>query len=292
MSQILLSNCPICKSDKLLQEATILDHSVSKENFQLNQCESCNFLFTNPQPSPDDLWKYYESEDYVSHNRTTKGFINFWYRRVQRINLSLKYKAILPSVPRGTWLDYGAGAGDFVKYIQNKGINIQGLEPSPTARATALSNNVTLLDTSYTHEVAPASIACITLWHVLEHIPNFTDVLQDLSKLLTTQGLLVLALPNYQSLDSTIYKTNWAAYDVPRHLWHFTQTDIENLAEKLDLKLVDTKGMIFDSLYVSLLSEKYKKGNKISGILNGLKSNVCAMKKSKPYSSQIYVLKK
>ncbi|MCZ4407720.1 class I SAM-dependent methyltransferase [Cryomorphaceae bacterium 1068] len=292
MSQTLLTTCPICRSDKLSEKETIVDHSISHESFQLYQCGACKFLFTNPQPDKESLWKYYESEDYVSHSRTTKGFINFWYRRVQQLNLHLKYKAVFPNAPRGTWLDYGAGAGDFVKYIENKGLAIEGLEPSQTARDNALSNSVKLHDTSYVHEVINESIACITLWHVLEHIPNFMEVIQDLSKLIIPRGILVLALPNYQSLDAKIYKTRWAGYDVPRHLWHFTKTDIENLAESFDLELINTKGMIFDSTYVSLLSEKYQNGNRLSGILNGMKSNVSAMRKSTPYSSQIYILRK
>ncbi|MGB6035417.1 MAG: class I SAM-dependent methyltransferase, partial [Cryomorphaceae bacterium] len=258
----------------------------------LSQCAECGFLFTNPQPTPESLWKYYESEDYVSHSKTTKGFINFWYRQVQQLNLSLKFKAIKPYVPRGTWLDYGAGAGDYVKYIRNKGFAIEGFEPSETARKTAEGNAVILQDTSNLSNIQNSSIACISLWHVLEHIPNFTEVLQDLGKLIKQDGILVIAVPNYLSLDGQKYAENWAAYDVPRHLWHFTENDIKRLATQINFSLLDTKGMLFDSFYVSLLSEKYQNGSKLSGILNGLKSNLSARQKSTPFSSQIYILKK
>lgn len=284
--------CPICQSSDIDQTQTVKDNSISQEVFHLSKCAQCGFLFTNPQPSPDKLWKYYESENYVSHSKTTKGFINFWYRQVQQLNLSLKFKAIQPHVPRGTWLDYGAGAGDYVKFIRSKGIKIEGFEPSETARQTATTNAVALKDTSELSDITERSIACISLWHVLEHIPNFTEVLQYLSKRIKQDGVLVIAVPNYLSVDGRTYAENWAAYDVPRHLWHFTEEDIKNLATTLNFSLVEVKGMVFDSYYVSLLSEKYQNGSKISGILTGLRSNLSARKKSTPFSSQIYILKK
>ena len=292
MHQVTLSHCPICKSSDIGQTHTIKDNSISQEVFHLTKCNRCGFLFTNPQPTPDSLWKYYESADYVSHSKTTKGFINFWYRRVQQLNLSLKFKAIKHHVPRGTWIDYGAGAGDYVKYISSKNITIEGFEPSETARDTAASNSVILKDTSHLSEIEENTIACISLWHVLEHIPDFTDILQDLGKLVKEDGIVVIAVPNYLSLDGQKYGELWAAYDVPRHLWHFTENDIIRLANQMNFSLIDIKGMIFDSYYVSLLSEKYQKGSKVKGILNGLKSNHSAWKKSTPYSSQIYILKK
>ena len=292
MQQVTISKCPICKSSDITQTQTIKDNSISKEVFHLSKCAQCGFLFTNPQPTPDNLWRYYESEDYVSHSKTTKGFINFWYRQVQQLNLSLKFKSIKPHVPRGTWLDYGAGAGDYVKYVRSKGIEIEGFEPNDTARQTASSNAVALKDTSELSDIEENSIACISLWHVLEHIPNLTEVLHDLGKLIKQDGVLVIAVPNYLSIDGQKYAENWAAYDVPRHLWHFTEEDIRRLATLLNFSLVTIKGMVFDSYYVSLLSEKYQNGSKISGILNGLKSNLSARKKSTPFSSQIYILKK
>ncbi|HKK40252.1 MAG TPA: class I SAM-dependent methyltransferase, partial [Cryomorphaceae bacterium] len=265
MSQITLSNCPICQCDDLLQKGPIHDRSISQESFQLSQCQDCGFLFTNPQPSPDDLWKYYESEKYVSHSKTTKGFINFWYRQVQRLNLKLKLKAIHSFVPRGTWLDYGAGAGDFIKYIRNHQLDIIGFEPSKTARTTAKKYGIELRPTTEISRVRKKSIACITLWHVLEHIPNFQEILENLSDLLMSEGILVIAVPNHQSLDAQIYGENWAALDVPRHLWHFSAKDIEAIAKSLSLELLATKAMIFDSTYVSLLSEKYQNGSKMAG---------------------------
>ncbi|MCH2214169.1 MAG: class I SAM-dependent methyltransferase [Flavobacteriales bacterium] len=284
--------CPICSSGELSHHSEVIDHSISKEKFTLSQCLNCDFLFTNPQPKAGDLWKYYESVDYVSHSKTSQGFINYWYRRVQKLNLQLKYNALKYYVPRGTWLDYGAGGGDFVRFISQKRINIIGLEPSETARINAHKDGIKLKPTEYLNSIENESLACITLWHVLEHIHNFQEVVTSLLYKLQSGGLLVFALPNHLSYDSQIYGANWAALDVPRHLWHFTQTDIQNIATQHSLTLVKTKGMLFDSFYVSLLSEKYQSGSKIKGFWNGLVSNLKASKEQNPFSSQIYVLRK
>lgn len=292
MSQKNIISCPICSGTSLQTKSKVKDHSISKEIFELTECQNCGFLFTNPQPSGEQLWKYYESENYVSHSKTSKGFINYWYKQLQGLNLKLKFDVVKKYVPRGTWIDYGAGAGDFVKYVKQHKIEVIGLEPNEKARKTAREQNVDLLEPDSIDNIKAGSISCITLWHVLEHIPDFSEVLTQLSALLKENGILVLALPNYKSRDAQKYQEDWAAFDVPRHLWHFTEKDIRNLADQKDLNLIHIQGMVFDSFYVSLLSEKYIGGSKLSGIRSGLLSNLSAAKKSSPYSSQIYILRK
>jgi SAM-dependent methyltransferase len=238
------------------------------------------------------LWKYYESEEYVSHSKTTKGFIHYWYRQFQNLNLQLKFNAIRPIVPRGTWLDYGAGGGDFVRFINRKNISIIGIEPSQTARLSAANDGIELHEMSYLNTIGDSSLACITMWHVLEHISDFRDVLNTLNSKLIEGGLLIIAVPNPHSMDAKHYDEKWAAYDVPRHLWHFSEMDIQSLSDQLNLEVIRIKGMPLDSTYVSLLSEKYSNGSKLSGIIQGLRSNLMALFKKRPYSSQIYILRK
>lgn len=204
----------------------------------------------------------------------------------------MKYNALKKYVPRGTWLDYGAGAGDFVQYISRKNIDIIGLEPNHTAREAAKKDGIQLKDTASLDNITPESQACITLWHVLEHIQDFHAVLASLISKLQPKGILVLALPNHLSYDAQIYQNHWAALDVPRHLWHFTEKDITAIASQYQLEFIETKGMILDSFYASLLSEKYQSGSRIRGITNGLLSNLKARYRSHPYSSQIYILRK
>ena len=287
-----LKACPICNGTKFRDEFTVKDYSISKENFTISKCANCGFILTNPQPAPENLGKYYESEDYVSHSQTKKGFINSIYQIVKGLNLQNKFNYIKTYVPRGTWVDYGAGAGDFVSFISKKGIDISGFEPNDKARINAETKGIELWPIEKIHDLSDDSVACITLWHVLEHIPDFHSVLELLSRKLKSGGALVIAVPNCASYDALLYKNLWAAYDVPRHLWHFKESDIKNLSQQLNLTYHSKKGMPFDSFYVSMLSEKYKKGSILLGVYYGFKSNLLAKFSSYPYSSQIYILKK
>jgi SAM-dependent methyltransferase len=132
------------------------------------------------------------------------------------------------------------------------------------------------------------------MWHVLEHVPDLNDRVEELKRLIKPKGIIIIAVPNCNSLDAKIYKENWAAYDVPRHLYHFTPKDIESLFRNHGLKLFRILPMIFDSFYVSMLSEKIKTGrpNIVRAMWNGLRSNVSALKSGKTYSSQIYLIRK
>jgi 2-polyprenyl-3-methyl-5-hydroxy-6-metoxy-1,4-benzoquinol methylase len=287
-----ISHCPLCQGESFRAYLSVKDHAVSGELFELVKCSTCGFIMTNPRPASPYLGKYYDSETYISHSQSRKGLINSLYQGVKRINLYLKFRAIRSFVPRGTWVDYGAGTGDFVNFIAGKGIDIRGFEPNSKARDRATRNSVSLLHPERFSDLEPQSAACITLWHVLEHIPDFTDIISQFSAALMNDGILVLALPNCGSYDARHYESYWAAYDVPRHLWHFKQKDVEHLAHQSGFRVIQTLGMPFDAFYVSMLSEKYRSRSPLFGVYHGMKSNIWARFSSYPYSSQIYLLKK
>jgi hypothetical protein len=243
---------------------------------------------TNPMPSQEDIGRYYNSENYVSHNSSAKGFINRIYSIAQNLNFYLKYSAIRKYVPRGTWLDYGAGNGAFVAYLHSKNIRAQGYEPSKSAR---LNSEVDLKDISH-YSVDKSTYSCITMWHVLEHIHNLNDLVQQHHSHLSDQGVLVIAVPNIDSYDSKFYGPFWAALDTPRHLWHFSEQDLKSLMSEHDFEHLATKGMPLDSYYVSLLSEKYKNGYNLRAPFIGLYSNIMARLNRYPFSSQIYIFRK
>jgi SAM-dependent methyltransferase len=239
---------------------------------------------------PEDLEKYYQSETYVSHSETKKGVINTLYHIAQKFNLNTKFQLCQGLAIEGLWADYGSGAGAFAHYSQQHGKSIKGFEPDAGARAASTLKGVHSLPVKKFPD--GTSYACITLWHVVEHIPNFLTQLQLLSDALLPGGILVLAMPNHLSHDALRYKSHWAAYDLPRHLWHFTRKDVLRIAQTLDLKLESTQPMYLDSFYVSMLSESYKSGSKLRGIWNGLLSNINSAIGRHPYSSQIYILRK
>lgn len=268
----------------------IKDFLVSGEEFSLIRNAKYGFLETRPQPSTDELPSYYESESYISHTDSKKGLLSFLYQLVKSYSLKKKVRLIRKLNSRaGTLLDIGAGTGDFLKEAKKKGWNITGVEPNKNARDVASKKEIEL-HTSLDN-VMGQKFDVITLWHVLEHLPDLEDSLQKIKTLLAEDGILLIAVPNFKSWDANYYKSFWAAFDVPRHLWHFSRESMRRLFSS-ELKLIKIKPMIFDSFYVSLLSEKYRSGNKFSlhAIWVGLRSNWAA-RSSGEYSSLIYCFK-
>ncbi len=268
----------------------ISDHSVSKETFELLYDENLDLVFTHPQPTSENLPSYYDSPDYISHTDGKRSLFEKLYQVVKNITLKNKLKLINSESQKGTALDIGAGTGDFLTVLKNDDWKITGIEPNEKAKAIAISKGITFAESL--KSLPNNSFDVITMWHVLEHVPNVEQQITELKRLLTPDGTIFIAVPNFNSFDANYYGGFWAAYDVPRHLWHFSKTAIRKLfvAEKLELTKV--LPMKFDSFYVSLLSEKYKTGkmNFVKAFFIGLKSNWYG-KRNLEYSSHIYVIK-
>jgi len=270
---------------------TTKDFLVSGESFRLVYDSEFNMLVTTPQPTAENLPDYYESDAYISHTDSEKGLLPFLYQKVKQRALKKKVQLITKlNKGTGSVLDIGAGTGEFLKVASEKGWKIYGAEPNEKARSISEQKGVNLKD-SYT-EFSNQKFDVITLWHVLEHLPNLQESIKEIENLLKPGGTLLIAVPNYKSFDAKFYKEFWAAYDVPRHLWHFSKESMIKLFSE-EIKLTSTKPMIFDSFYVSLLSEKYKTENSFSirAFFIGLWSNIRAWS-SKEYSSHIYCFKK
>jgi len=269
----------------------VKDFSVSGESFSLLLNEEYQILKTHPQPTLDKLGSYYEFEDYISHTDGKRTLFEKMYHFIKRKAIRDKVSLINSYQPlKGKILDIGAGTGDFLLECKNQNWDILGIEPNDKAKGIALGKGIKFGDTI--EKLESNSFDVITMWHVLEHVPDVGHQVAELKRLLKPSGTIIIAVPNFKSYDANHYKEFWAAYDVPRHLWHFSKTAIEKLFDKQNMNLEDIKPMWFDSFYVSLLSEKYKTGkmNFISGFFIGLISNVSGFFK-KEFSSHIYVLK-
>jgi 2-polyprenyl-3-methyl-5-hydroxy-6-metoxy-1,4-benzoquinol methylase len=269
----------------------VKDYSVSQETFELYHDETLDMLITHPQPSLDVLGKYYESADYISHTDSKRSLFEKAYHFVKNIALKNKLNLINSYQPsKGLILDIGAGTGDFLSVAKNDGWKTVGVEPSDKAKAIAKSKGVSFVDK--TSELESHTFDVISMWHVLEHVPNLDEQIKELKRLLKPSGTLIVAVPNFKSFDAKYYGHFWAAYDVPIHFWHFSKTAIQKLFEKENMTLEKVLPMKFDSFYVSLLSEKYKTGkmNYIKAFFIGLQSNWKA-KQNLEYSSHIYILK-
>jgi predicted SAM-dependent methyltransferase len=286
-----ISNCPVCGSKDFEHFITCKDYTVSQESFNIVSCKSCNFKFTNPRPADSDIGRYYKSQDYVSHSDTRKGLINRLYHLVRTRTLKQKLKLISKYVSRGTILDYGCGTGMFLKTCSDAGWKAYGFEPDPDARALVVDKGLKA-ETSKSN-LTSSKYDIITLWHVLEHVTDLEETLRFFSDTVSEKGRLIIAVPNYTSVDARHYKEYWAGYDVPRHIYHFEVNTIKQLLERFDFNLEESLPMVFDSYYVSMLSEKYQSGsiNYFKAFMNGLRSNRKA-KAPHEYSSVMYVFKK
>ncbi len=266
------------------------DFLITGEEFQLEYNSDLDMLVTKPQPENLDL--YYESDAYISHSDASVSFLDKIYQIVKKYSIQKKVSLITSyTVSNKNVLDVGAGTGDFLLGAKNAGWQVCGMEPNTTAITKALEKGITLYPDFSQLENKKFNV--ITLWHVLEHLPNLEDQIQNLKNLLTENGTLIIAVPNYKSFDAKWYKENWAAYDVPRHLWHFSRTSISKLFTKHNMQVVKTKPMWFDSFYVSILSEEHQPGSKniFRAFIVGLWSNIRALF-NKECSSVIYILKK
>jgi 2-polyprenyl-3-methyl-5-hydroxy-6-metoxy-1,4-benzoquinol methylase len=288
------STCPSCHSETIRPALSATDHTVSHETFEIWQCDNCSLRFTQDVPDAAAIGRYYRSENYISHTNTNKGLVNRLYHIARNQTLSDKYRLILSAtrIQQGKLLDIGAGTGAFVAHMKQRGWEVTGLEPDETARETASTvHRVQLLDTGHLYSLPTDSFDAITLWHVLEHVHDLHAYLEQLKKLIKRGGRIFIAVPNYTSYDAMVYQEAWAAYDVPRHLYHFSPDAMERLMDIHDLQLQTSRPMWYDSIYISMLSEKYRngRGNNVKGAIIGLLSNAKAFIDKSKCSSLTYI---
>lgn len=291
------THCPVCAASTIVPVLKAKDHTVSGEFFEIVQCGSCSLRFTQDVPGPASIAPYYKSEDYISHSNTAKGFINGLYHAVRKRTLERKRKLVTRTtgLSKGRFLDVGSGTGAFVANMQDHGWDATGLEPDAHARKVASDSfGVQLKNIDQFYHLPANSFNAITLWHVLEHVHELHSYIQQLKNLLTDNGRLFIAVPNYTSHDAEVYRGDWAAYDVPRHLYHFSPASIRVLMERNGLKVTEYKPMWYDSFYISLLSSRYRNGHTkwISAAWNGLRSNLKAIANVQRCSSVIYIISK
>lgn len=289
------THCPVCGSASIKPLFSAKDYTVSGENFSIWECSDCTLRFTQDAPGLDAIGRYYKSEDYISHTNTSRGLINKLYQAVRKRTLKQKRQLVCKTTSKkqGSLLDVGSGTGSFVKEMKDHGWQVTGLEPDTDARKVAKEHfDCELQDSDELFSLASDSFDAITLWHVLEHVHELTGYINQLKFLLKSGGRLIVAVPNYTSIDAFKYKENWAAYDVPRHLYHFSPRSMQILMEKMGMQILEYKPMWFDSFYVSLLSSKYKHQTTrwVSALWTGIRSNLSALRNKGKCSSVIYII--
>lgn len=297
MEKLIINACPVCGSTHLKRVMTCTDYYASGEQFELFSCEDCGFTFTQGAPVEAEIGKYYETPDYISHSDTRKGAMNIVYHYVRSYMLGRKARLVAKVAYRksGRLLDIGTGTGYFANTMSRRGWKVEAVEKNPQARDFAREHfGLEVKPESALKEFAPGSFDVITLWHVMEHLESLNETWELLRELLTEKGMLIIAVPNCSSYDAERYGEYWAAYDVPRHLWHFTPGTIQQLASRHGFIMAARHPMPFDAFYVSMLSEKYR-GSSCSflkGIYAGTLAWFSALGRKERSSSMIYVFRK
>lgn len=293
---ITYSICPLCSSVKASSFLKSIDHLVSREEFDLYKCGECGFVFTLKYPDEQNIGKYYESDNYISHDDSAKGFLNLIYLQVRSLMLKKKRKIIenATRLTKGRILDIGCGTGYFVATMKKGGWDVTGIEPNIKARDFAVSHFALGVISPEDIAELPAGIFdCITLWHVLEHFHDPFSYAAEIKRLLRPGGICLCALPNCSSFDANHYGEYWAAYDLPRHLWHFSPETFRLFAKKAGFQISGIKTLPLDVFYISILSEK-NKGSKfyfLKGMVNGSLFAFRALFDKSKSSSLIYILK-
>src|SRR5690606_17862320 len=287
--------CPICGGVRLSHHLDTRDYHVTQETFTLRRCEDCGLILTTPRPDNNRLMEYYSSADYISHTSTGTNLVNQAYLLARKYTLRQKLNLVAKFAAKDKLLDFGCGTGEFLKHAQAQQWDTYGVEPAEKARRAAQAE----LRHIYPDitSIPSHDLQAITLWHVLEHVPQLNETLAQLKERLGEAGTIFIAVPNVNSYDSHYYAQHWAGLDVPRHLWHFSRPNMTRLLQNHKFNLVQTLPMKLDAYYVSLLSEKYRLDNKLSipaafkAVRSGFRSNLAA-RTSSEYSSLIYVARK
>lgn len=288
------NKCPWCESEKAQINLWLKDEFLTKEDFHICECLSCGLLYTMPRPSKEKIGAYYKSDEYYSHQENKKGFIPKLYEAIKKVNLKHKLKIATNGLQVGKLLDIGCGVGDFIHIAEQQGWDCLGVEPSDDAKAIARKRiKANIINSEVLEEIPDETFDVITMWHVLEHVDDLKWQVEQLRRLIKPNGRIVIAVPNYKSYDGQFYKELWAAYDVPRHLSHFSKQTITKIFKTKGLELKRTEKLIWDAYYISYMSEQYKhhKFPLVQGAFRGLLSNGKA-RCSGEWSSMVYVFEK
>lgn len=288
-----LSACPVCGNTSLSPFLKAKDYFLSGEDFSIDECQQCGFKFTNPRPGKEEISRYYESEDYISHDTHKKSLINIVYKIARNYSLKRKYRLVKKWSQGENLLDIGCGTGEFLKLCMEKGMKVTGIEPNEKAALFARTENkIEVFPEEHLEKIQNPVFDIITMWHVLEHVHDLNERMEKIHQILKPSGTLIVAVPNSSAFDAEHYKNFWAAYDLPRHLYHFSPETISALSKKHHFSIRKILPMKMDAYYISLLSEKYANGKSgyFKALKNGFSSNYHAATHQKRYSSLIFVL--
>lgn len=254
-------NCPLCGSENYKINLSAPDRfNPNGSAFEIVRCLNCEVAFLNPRPTRQSIAEFYKNAAYQPF-LSTQSNLSLWdrlYRWVRVYTIRSKRKKIEKLKTGGLLLDVGCGTGEFLNEMQSSGWQVTGLEMDREAAEFAEKTyhlNVFRGDLSAS-SFAGSSFDVITLWHVLEHLPNPKESLKQAKDLLKEDGWLLIACPDIASLDARFYQKHWVALDAPRHLLHFEPKSMAALCDSVALQMREIQQLPLDAFYNCLMSEQ------------------------------------
>ena len=291
------NSCPLCGAYGQTPYADCTDFTVSRESYILMRCPECGMVYTSNPPKECDTSKYDKLDLKLKLGDSPAGLIHKLYYYIRLRMLSRKAHIVESQSYRtgGSLLNYGAKTGYFSHKMERRGWKVTSIEKYHEERLFSLEMfHHRMFDVPEMDRLHPETFDVITLWHVFEHCYDPNGLLDKFYKLLRPTGILIMACPNIRSTDAMHYGPYWAAYDVPRHLWHFNTTSLSELAHKHGFTLMHRERMPFDCFYISILSEKHKRHKMafLRGILYGFHCWLVSLAHPDSSSSMVYVFRK
>ena len=289
--------CPLCGASGQMPYADCIDFTVSKESFILLRCPQCGVVFTSNPPKESETIRYDTLDLKLKLGDSPRGLTDKLYYYVRHRMLRKKASIVESQSYRtgGTLLNYGAKTGYFSHYMERRGWKVTSIEKYHEERQFSLETfHHRMYDVSEMDRLTPETFDVITLWHVFEHCYNPNGLLNRFYRLLRPGGILLIACPNICSTDAMHYGANWAAYNVPRHLWHFNPTSLSNLLNKHGFTLMHRQKLSYDCFYISVLSEKNKNSKMpfLRGMWFGMRCWFISLARLDKSSSLVYVFRK
>ena len=323
MKLLSFQTCPLCDSKKIAPFLTCRDTLTHRGEFTIASCGECGFRFTNPYPSAEDIHVFYDTPDYTPVSNSKEGLLNKGYHLARRVMLRAKRRLVQRLVgrglrsapprgsnqafhetslepqggaersPRPTLLDIGCGTGEFLATMKQAGWSVQGVEPYEPAKNSAIKNfQIPVTDLAGQSSLPDHAYDVITLWHVLEHAHDLHRSMAEISRLLKPGGLVLIGVPNCDSWDAKFYGAHWAAYDTPRHLFHFNPATMRRLATRHNFEVASIHPLFFDPIYIPLLTEKKRADkNVLRGVYAAIRSFIFSLFYPAKCTAIAYVLK-